>query len=205
MVKVKICGLTNLDDALAAVEAGADALGFVFAPSPRRVDPETVRTVVHRLPPFVTTVGVFVDRSVEEINEIVDFCRLGAVQLHGAENETEASRIRAGVIRVVRMGGPDGFDENLRPGAALLLDAYHPELKGGTGLTFDWSLAADAARKRRIILAGGLTPENAAEAVRTVRPYAVDVSSGVEAEPGRKDHEKLERFIHAVKSVRRPA
>jgi phosphoribosylanthranilate isomerase len=201
MVRVKICGITCVEDALAAVSYGADALGFVFAPSPRQVKSETVREIVDRLPALVMKVGVFVDATHDELKAAKELCGLDLVQLHGNEAEAGGRRLGPGVIRALRVGNGAPLPEDAFPSATLLLDTYSPHALGGTGRTFDWNLAAGLALRRPIILAGGLTPENVAEAVRAVRPYGVDVSSGVEKEPGRKDHDKLERFIIAAKSV----
>lgn len=205
MVRVKICGITSIEDALAAVSFGADALGFIFAPSPRRVTMEEVRAIVRRLPPLVTKVGVFVNESVDRVEEIQDLCGLDMVQLHGDETEEEVTRLGNGVIKAVRVRGAVPPRDDAFSSATLLLDTYSPEAEGGTGRAFDWLLAAGPARRRPIILAGGLTPENVAEAVEMVRPHAVDVASGVECEPGRKDHEKLARFIRRAKAVERSA
>ena len=201
MVKIKICGLTNIDDALAAAALGADALGFVLAPSPRRITPDTVRKITAALPPLVLTVGVFVDLEADEIKDLRDYCRLDAVQLQGSETEETAAQIGGRVIKALKVGGPGGFNTEAYPTAALLLDTYSPVQAGGTGKTFDWKLAAGPAQTRPIILAGGLTPENVAEAITTVGPYAVDVSSGVESAPGRKDHDKIERFIRRARTL----
>ncbi|MBU2549876.1 MAG: phosphoribosylanthranilate isomerase [Proteobacteria bacterium] len=205
MVRVKVCGLTNLDDSLAAAGFGADALGFVFAPSPRRIEPDKARGIVLGLPPFVLRVGVFVDAPVEWIEEVRRHCELDVVQLHGSESEDFVSCLGGRIIKGLRVGGETPLPERAYAGATLLLDTYEPGRAGGTGRTFDWSLAVEPARQRPVILAGGLTPDNVSQAVQTVSPYAVDVSSGVESEPGRKDHEKLECFIRRAKSAAGPA
>ena len=201
MVRVKICGLTNAHDALAAASAGADALGFIFAPSPRQVQPDQVRAIVAQLPPLVLTVGVFVDSPLEQIKAVRDFCSLDAVQLHGQETPDLVQALGGRVIKGVRVGADRPIPLDDFPSAILLLDTYSPNQAGGTGHTFDWELARGPALRRPIILAGGLTPDNIIQAINKVRPYAVDVSSGVETEPGRKDHEKLECFIRRAKSV----
>ena len=205
MVRVKICGITGVDDALKAAELGADALGFVFAHSHRQVTPDVAREIIGRLPPFVMTVGVFVNEEIGIVRETRDFCGLDCVQLHGEETEAFAAELGTGVIKAVRVGSGDPFCEDSYPSATLLLDAFSPDARGGTGQGFDWNLAVGPARRRPIVLAGGLTPENVVQAVRTVRPYAVDVSSGVESKPGRKDYDKLSRFINRAKSVEGPA
>jgi len=201
MVRVKICGITCLEDALAAVRHGTDALGFVFAPSVRQVTPEAARSIIGRLPALVTIVGVFVDAPPGWIMEVRRFCGLDAIQLHGDETEETVRLLRPRVIKVVHPEGNGSVQYDGYAGATLLLDALTPEARGGTGRTFDWNLAVETARKRRIILAGGLTPDNVLHAVRKVQPYGVDVSSGVEMEPGRKDHAKIESFIRRAKSL----
>lgn len=201
MIKVKICGITHIEDALHAADCGADALGFVFyGKSPRCISPELGREIVAALPPFITAVGLFVNEELEKVRAIAHFCGLGSVQLHGDEPPEGCSLPPYRTIKALRVKGEETL-ENLSswPVSALLLDAWVPDTYGGTGHRFDWQLAARAAREHRIILAGGLTPENVREAVRTVRPYAVDVSSGVETAPGRKDPEKVREFIRRAK------
>lgn len=198
---MKICGITCLEDALAAVRHGTDALGFVFAPSVRQVTPEAARSIIGRLPALVTIVGVFVDAPPGWIMEVRRFCGLDAIQLHGDETEETVRLLRPRVIKVVHPEGNGSVQYDGYAGATLLLDALTPEARGGTGRTFDWNLAVETARKRRIILAGGLTPDNVLHAVRKVQPYGVDVSSGVEIGPGRKDHAKIESFIRRAKSL----
>lgn len=198
---VKICGITRLQDAEAAVALGASAVGFVFWPaSPRAIDPHRARTIAAALPPFVTAVGVFVNQPAEYVNAVAGLVKLGAVQLHGDETAADASRIGRPVIKAVAMG--ERFDaESLRawPGrVTILLDAHDPERRGGTGRAVDWERAAEAAAARRIVLAGGLAPHNVAGAVARVRPFAIDVSSGVEAAPGVKDHGRLRALFEAL-------
>ena len=201
MIRVKICGLTNLPDARAAARLGADALGFIFAASPRQVDPETVRAIIARLPVFPLTVGLFVNAEPEMVEDYRRFCRLDAVQLHGAETEETVARTPGRVIKALRVGPDRPVDAGAYPGATLLLDAYSPVAVGGTGQTFDWDLALEAARERDVILAGGLYPDNVALAAARVRPFGVDVSSGVELKKGKKDHDQLARFIGAAKNA----
>lgn len=241
MVRVKICGITNIDDALAAVEAGADALGFVFAESKRKVDTGTVLDILQKLPPLVTTVGVFANQDVDGVYRIWKQTGLHFAQLHDTGLSAEPYKPLTGsganirivtqkpsehgvfgpakdlyspdggfgfhrIIRALRVKSADDIrqaadDRSVRACAALLLDAHVEGMAGGTGQTFDWDLAVDAqSLGKPIILAGGLTPENVVEAVRKVRPYAVDVSSGVEASQGRKDHARIKEFIHNAKS-----
>jgi len=200
MVKVKICGITNIDDALHACECGADALGFVFYDrSPRYVTPETAQQIIAKLPPFVTTVGLFVNETPSRIREIADDCGVDVIQLHGDEGPQNCDFTPRRTIKALRvkeslsLAGHEKFQV-----AALLLDSWVPGTYGGTGETFNWELAAGISRQRPVILAGGLTPENVAAAIQAVHPYGVDVSSGVEATPGRKDPKKVAAFIRAV-------
>ncbi len=203
MTRVKICGITSAEDALAAVEAGADALGFVFAPgTPRLVPPETAERIVAGLPPFVTAVGVFVDQPLEEVLRIAARCNLQAVQLHGDEPEAFSRRIPLKVIKALRVRDvPDLRLIPTYPAHAFLLDAFVEGQAGGTGALISWDLAVHAKGHAPIILSGGLRPETVGLAVRRVRPYGVDVSSGVEAGPGRKDHQKVREFIAAVRQA----
>lgn len=203
MIRVKICGITNTEDALAAVDYGADALGFVFFhKSPRSILPEKAAEIIAHLPPFVTAVGVFVNEEPSKIREIMGLAGLDIVQLHGDERP-EACRVWPRVVKAFRV--KDFTD--LRPlesyrASAFLLDAYSPAEFGGTGRTFNWDIAVEARRYGRVILSGGLTPDNVGAAIDHVRPYAVDVSSGVEKEKGRKDLKKLRAFIEAVNKFR---
>lgn len=205
MVRVKICGITSVEDAMAAAESGADALGFVFAESPRRVSPERVRGIIRQLPPLVQTVGVFVNAPVGWMQEVRAHCQLDLLQLHGEEKPEVAAMLGGRVIKAVRVDGNTAPLKEVYPNATLLLDTYVAHARGGTGETFDWTLAREVARRRPVILAGGLSPENVQEAIRIVHPYAVDVSSGVEREPGRKDHEKMACFIRRAKGLDEPA
>jgi phosphoribosylanthranilate isomerase len=202
MVSVKICGITNRDDAYTAVEAGADALGFVFyPPSPRYVTPEHACEIIRTLPPFVTTVGLFVDVAVEMINDTAERCGLDRIQLHGSEPPAFCARLNRPVIKAFRMKGADSLAMLPRyTVSAYLLDAYvEGALPGGTGVSFAWELAAQAKPYGPVILAGGLTPENVAGAIRQIRPYGVDVSTGVERAPGLKDDAKVRAFIACAK------
>lgn len=206
-VKVKICGITNPEDARSAVDAGADALGFVFWPkSPRNVTPAAARLIIKKLPPFIATVGVFVNESTERIRKIANEAGLSSVQLHGDETPAQCADAGNGasfrVIKAFRVA--EGFDImslDAYDVGACLLDAYKPGVPGGTGEVFDWAKAVEAANRNRIILSGGLTPDNVGHAVELVRPYAVDVSSGVEASPGKKDADKVRRFIERVRKA----
>jgi len=201
MVRVKICGITSLEDAFFAAAMGADALGFVFAPSPRRVSLDQAFEMIRSLPPFVQTVGVFADADIEEVIFFRNRLRLDLVQLSGSETDAYIRALGSRVIKAVHVKNGFKPGPNIHAAATILLDTASDGLKGGTGNAFDWDLAADVAVKRPIILAGGLTPENVAIAVKKVRPYAVDVSSGVEIEPGRKDHDKIRNFIQRAKTA----
>ncbi len=208
IVKVKICGVRTNDEAQAAIEYGADALGFNFwAKSPRYVEPLEAQQIIRRLPPFITCVGVFVNESAARINEIVEFTRIRAVQLHGDEAPEFADRLALPtIIKAFRVG--EDFDLNLIkqfPAQAFLLDAKVKGEYGGTGARFDWRIAVAAKLLAPIILAGGLNADNVSLAIEQVQPYAVDVCSGVEAEPGRKDLNKLREFLAVVEKANRGA
>jgi phosphoribosylanthranilate isomerase len=203
-VKVKICGITNLPDGMAAADAGADALGFVFYDqSPRTIPVEAAAALIRQLPPFVMKVGVFVNAPEDLVVRAIRECGLNLLQFHG--DETPEYCLQFGLMSMKAFRIRDAASLQALLGYhtdAWLLDAYSPDRPGGTGETFNWDLALEAQGwGRPIFLAGGLTPENIAEAVRRARPYAVDVSSGVEAAPGRKDRAKLSAFIQAAKSV----
>ena len=182
---------------MAAVDAGAGAIGFIFWPaSPRFIDPYRARKIAAMLPPFVTPVGVFVNQPLEHVNSVASLARLGAVQLHGDETPGFAAYVKHPVIKAVSPGAGDvgAWPANIR----LLLDVHDPVVRGGTGRTIDWTVAADVAAQRQILLAGGLTPDNVADAVARVRPFGIDVSSGVECAPGIKDHRRLRALFEAV-------
>ena len=201
---VKICGITNSEDARVAVEAGADAIGFVFAPgTPRFIEPEAAELIASSLPTHVKVVGVFVDNPVEEINGRVRQVPLDLVQLHSDISVEAVRRITAPFIKVERVRA-DIDVERLRSykATAYLLDTFAEGKPGGTGKTFDWDLARPVVEAGLpVLLSGGLTPDNVAEAVRRVRPFGVDVSSGVEARPGHKDHDKVRAFIANAKGA----
>ncbi len=230
MTIVKICGITNLEDAITAAEAGADMLGFIFyPPSARYVAPETARKIVQsskfkvqnrqqNLEPETLNferpafVGVFVNSPAEEIREIMDFCGLDLAQLHGDESPEMVASFGGRAFKAINPSSPEqaerlaqkfAFSINrpsrFTPHVSLLIDAFHPTERGGTGKIADWDLAAQLARRYPILLAGGLTPQNVAAAVRTVRPLGVDVSSGVEASKGKKDPAKVRAFVEQVK------
>jgi phosphoribosylanthranilate isomerase len=204
-VKVKICGITNLPDGVAAAEAGADALGFVFYdPSPRCISVEAAAALIRQLPPFILRVGVFVNAPEDLVIRAIRECGLNLLQFHG--NETPKYCLQFGIMSMKAFRIRDAASMQALLGYhtdVWLLDAYTPDKQGGTGEAFNWDLALEAQGwGRPIFLAGGLTPENVAEAVRRARPYGVDVSSGVESAPGRKDHAKVRAFIQAAKAVK---
>ncbi len=204
MVKVKICGITNVHDALWAARSGADALGFNFVPATvRYVEPHMARAIIMELPPFVAKVGVFLNAEPEGIEEIMDLCGLDYAQLHGRETPAQCARLKGRkLIKAFRIR----TEEDLRALEryrvdAYLLDTYVKGKPGGTGESFEWRIARRALRYGLIILAGGLRPENVVKAIAAARPYAVDVASGVEEEPGMKSKELVEAFIRNAKSV----
>lgn len=199
MTRVKICGITNLDDALAAVDAGADALGFVFVASQRQIAPPAAAEIVAALPPLVTVVGVFTDADVEEVVSIAQHVQLDAVQLHGQESPEYCRRLSGKVIKRFRVFDGDDAESVAQRVAEYDVAAYLLDPGAGSGKTFDWRLARGVSR--RLIVSGGLTPQNVGGAIRVVRPFAVDVSSGVEIRPGRKDHAKLREFVAAVRAA----
>jgi len=201
--RIKICGITNFEDAMLAVEAGADALGFVFyAKSPRFVTPHEVQQIVAELPPFITSVGLFVNESAARIRRVMNDAQLDVVQLHGDEPPEDCLLAPLPVIKAIRVQDASSLQGAERyQVSALLLDAWSEDHYGGSGLSFDWQLAQRLAGKRPLILAGGLTPENVAAAVMQVKPYAVDVSSGVEVRPGKKDQQKVAEFIRQVRKA----
>jgi phosphoribosylanthranilate isomerase len=201
MVEVKICGLTTRDDAVRCASLGADAIGLNFWPqSPRHTDIETAQSIVEALGDRVETVGVFVDFDLSQIREILQKTGISWAQMHGDEPPELVEALLPQAYKAI--GVKDGSAIELArryPGEHLLLDASVPGMPGGTGRTFDWSIASEVAKERKLTLAGGLTPDNVAEAVRIVRPFRVDVASGVESAPGRKDPEKVAAFIEAAK------
>lgn len=206
-MKIKICGITNVEDADVAVRAGADALGFVmYRNSPRWVEPAVARAIIAGLPPFVSAVGVFVNEEAESVRALMDECGFALAQLHGDESALYCQNLCRPVLKAIRLkdrGTVLALAEfqgraNVR---GVLIDAFSDQAYGGTGQTVDWALAHEAARSAPIILAGGLNPTNVAEAVQAVRPYGVDVSSGVEKSLGKKDPDKVKAFIEAARLV----
>lgn len=202
MTHVKICGVTTAEDALLAATLGASAVGFVFWPhSPRYIEPLAARAIVARLPPFITPVGVFVNQPIPTVLAIARFARLGAVQLHGDEAAEEYATLPMRVIKAMPLRDARDGDAagEVPPSAMVLLDAYDPGRRGGTGRAVDWSVASSVARQRPVILSGGLHAGNVVEAIAAVNPYGVDVSSGVESSPGRKDPAKLRALFAALR------
>jgi phosphoribosylanthranilate isomerase len=205
MVKVKICGITNPEDASLAVELGVDALGFIFAPSLRQVSPEDAQRIIDSLPPFVQKVGVFVDGDLKYIQDIKDFCGLDVIQLHGDESPDFCHQFMPDTIKAFRLKNASSlipirrYQGKVR---ALLLDTYQEGLKGGTGKPFEWGLAIKAREFGiPVILSGGLGPANIARAILTVRPYAIDVNSSIERRPGRKDPALMRELMEKVKNM----
>ncbi len=222
MTIIKICGITNLTDATIAAEAGADMLGFVFyPPSARYVPPETVREIVFQISGFrfqveanpkletqnseLKFVGVFVNTPAEEIREIMDFCRLDFAQLHGDESPEMVASFGGRAFKAISPSSLADAEKLaslvIRHSPFVLIDAFHPTERGGTGTTADWAMAAQLARQYPILLAGGLAPENVADAIAIVHPLGVDVSSGVEASKGKKDPAKVRAFIEQVRKI----
>ena len=201
MTRIKICGLKEAEHVQAAVEAGANAIGFVFAPSKRQVSPEKAQELAAGIPASVKKIGVFVNSSAEEINEIVKTVPLDYVQLHGDESAALYEQIEVPVIRAISIRNAEDVDRAFRDAAPLvLIDAPGTDFRGGSGHTFDWDLVEKYAEARPFILAGGLNPDNVGEAITRIRPVMVDVSSGVETD-GRKDSDKIKAFIRAVQEV----
>ncbi len=202
MTQVKICGITNQEDAWTAVRAGADAIGFVFYPrSARRVAPDVARQMSRSLPARICRVGVFVDEEPEEVRRLFRFCLLDFIQLHGKEPPEYCELFSAGILIKAVSLRSEGDLETLGsyPATAILVDAYDPLVPGGTGRTCDWTLAKRAGERHRVILAGGLNAQNILSALEAVSPLAVDVGSGVESVPGKKDPLKVKDFVAAVK------
>ena len=205
MVKVKICGITNYDDALFAAESGADALGFIFASSPRQIAPANARDIIRSLPPFVKTVGVFVDEAPEKIKDLVSLCGIDLIQLHGKESPESCEQFMPMVIKAIGVKDesvlrdvPD-YNGKVR---GILLDAYSEKIAGGTGKIFNWDLAIRIKEMGiPVILAGGLGPSNIVEAIARVRPYAVDVNSGVEERPGKKSHGLIKELFEKIRKM----
>ena len=202
---IKICGITNLEDALLAAELGANALGFIFyAKSPRAIKPEAARQIIAQLPPMVLSVGVFVNEAAALVLEVAEMVRLDWVQLHGEEPPEYCRFLSRNILKAIAVQDQSSLDRMKQYQGcvrAFLLDTHKSGQKGGTGESFDWSLAREAKKHGSIVLAGGLNPENIAAAMREASPLAVDVASGVEAAPGKKDPARLRAFFQAVAAV----
>jgi phosphoribosylanthranilate isomerase len=207
MTKIKICGITNLDDALLAVELGADALGFIFAESPRRISPLEAKTIIHSLPPLVKAIGVFVDEDPAKVKETQSLCGLDLVQLHGEETPEACQVLMPQVIKTFHIQNEEDIKKIERYKGcmrAVLLDTFQKGKAGGTGQTFDWSLAIKVkGTGLPVILAGGLGPENIQEAIARVQPYAVDINSGIEDRPGKKDPVLMKQLMEKIRSAKR--
>ena len=206
MIKIKICGITNLDDALAAVDLGADALGFNFyKKSPRCIEPQKAAEIVAQLPPFVVPIGIFVNEKEDMIRDIVSLAGLQGIQLHGDETPEFCQRFGSRVIKAFQVKNKASLERMSHYRVSgYLLDSYKEGMRGGTGTTFDWHLAVVAKTFGRVILAGGLTPDNVIEAIKLVQPYGVDVCGGIEREKGVKDHGLMRKFINDVRGATRP-
>lgn len=205
-MRVKFCGITNQEDALRAADLGVDALGFIFSQrSPRQIRPELAARVIEHLPPFIVPVGVFIDPDEREVRRLVRDCGLALVQLHGNETPELCRRLAPAVLKAIRVQDKASLNRMIpyRPVRAFVLDTYREDQPGGTGRKFDWDLAVQAKKFGPIILAGGLTPENVRQGMLQVRPVGLDVSSGIEAQVGKKDRDKMKRFLQAVRAAER--
>jgi len=201
VVRIKVCGITRREDAFLAADLGVDALGFIFAPSPRQVSPEDTRRIIKSLPPFIERVGVFVNEMPEKVVEISSFCLLTALQFHGDEAPLYCEKFSSYKI-IKSFSIEDKIPDNISSYKvdAYLLDTYCREKRGGTGKVFNWDIAKKVKELGfPLILSGGLTPDNVVEAINKVRPYAVDVASGVEKRPGKKSKKKMKDFIRMVR------
>ena len=208
--RIKVCGITTLEDAKEAIQIGVDAIGFIFAESsPRYISPEKAKEIAAQLPPFISLVGVFVDGDAVEVEEIIDYCGLTHVQLHGSEDPEYCQKLAQSatpcrLIKAFRVGPHTmaadftPYEESVK---GFLLDTYVKDQEGGTGKTFDWSIIESLRLKQPVLLAGGLGPDNVTEAIRAVRPFAIDVNSGVEDEPGRKNSDKLRQLVRLVREA----
>jgi phosphoribosylanthranilate isomerase len=202
---LKVCGITRREDAAAACEYGYDAIGLVFAASPRRVSPDLARVICSSLPPSILRIGVFAGEEPGEVRRIMEHCGLDLLQFHGGEDPAEVRSFAGRAIAALRPSSPEDLEriDDYRGVFAVLIDTWDPLLAGGTGRTCDWGLAARAALSCRVILAGGLSASNVAAAINRVRPFGVDVSSGVESSPGRKDSVLMREFALAASGAGR--
>ncbi|MGD0919255.1 MAG: phosphoribosylanthranilate isomerase [Thermodesulfobacteriota bacterium] len=202
MTWIKICGITNIEDALRAASLGVDALGFIFAPSPRKVDPATVRAIIQNLPTTLFKVGVFSNHPLSEVQETAAYCNLNGLQLHGEESPDYCQAFSQQVIKTIRIKDLESLKDMAKyPNVSILLDTWSPTKGGGTGTPFPWEIALKAKGKRDFILSGGLNPSNVADAVKKIGPMGVDVCSGVETMPGKKEPSKMAEFIKEVRKA----
>jgi phosphoribosylanthranilate isomerase len=202
MTWIKICGITNIEDGLRAASLGVDALGFIFAPSLRRVEPDMAQKIIQALPEALLKVGVFVDEDLKEVERVAEYCGLHALQLHGKESPEYCRRISRRVFKTIHIKDIESLkDMEEYNGVSILLDTYSPVQAGGTGTAFPWEIALIAKEKRDFVLSGGLHPLNVREAIRRMKPWGVDVCSGVEMNPGKKDFIKMMEFVKEVKKA----
>lgn len=203
MTKIKICGITNIEDAFLAVDLGIDALGFIFyRKSKRYISPERARDIILKLPPFTTPVGVFVNQDMKELHAIRKEVGFDVFQLHGDESPEYCRELGVNVIKVIRVQKEIApRDIEIYPTNAILFDTYSPNEYGGTGESFNWLLLEGMHVSKHFILSGGLNSENVDKAIQIVNPYAVDVTSGVEDYPGKKNKDRLKRFVEAVRNA----
>ncbi len=198
MTKIKICGITNLDDAIMVTELGAEAIGFIFTPLKRKINPNKAREIIKELPPFLTTVGVFMDEALKKVNQIADYTGIDVVQLHGSESALYCNKIKRKVIKRISVNNNDTTRELISRMEKYKVPAYILDPGAGSGNVFNWDLATGIDLP--LIIAGGLTPENVKNVILLLEPYGVDVVSGVEQSPGKKDKQKVKRFIEEVRS-----
>jgi phosphoribosylanthranilate isomerase len=202
MIWVKICGITNIEDALRAASLGVDALGFIFAPSPRRAEPAVAKRIILPLPKTLLKVGVFVDEDPKEVLRVAEHCGLNALQFNGEESREYCQKFFHTVFKAIHIRDFENLkDMEKYDDVSILLDTYHPMKFGGTGNSFPWEVALEAKEKRNFILSGGLNPLNVREAIMKVRPFGVDVCSGVESVPGKKDLSKMIEFVKEVRKA----
>ena len=202
MTWIKICGITHIEDAKKAASLGVDALGFIFAPSLRRVEPDVAKKIILALPKTLLKVGVFVNEAPEEVQRVAEYCGLNVLQFHGEESPEYCQKFSLPVIKAIRIKDLESLkDMGKYPHTSILLDTYHPMKFGGTGNSFPWAVALKAKEERNFILSGGLNPGNIGEAIRKVRPLGVDVCSGMETNPGKKDLIKMMDFLKEVRKA----
>jgi phosphoribosylanthranilate isomerase len=202
MTWIKICGITHIEDAKKAASLGVDALGFIFAPGLRRVEPDVAKKIILALPKTLLKVGVFVNEAPEEVQRVAEYCGLNVLQFHGEESPEYCQKFSLPVIKAIRIKDLESLKDMAKyPHASILLDTYHSAKAGGTGTPFSWEIALKAKGERDFILSGGLSPSNVGEAIRKVRPMGVDVCSGVEVTPGKKDLLKMKDFIKETRKA----